>query len=121
MRRVLLLTVAFVVIGLTAFAAVQGNRGAAAWTTLFDGKSLAVDEKAAARSSKDLKLPVRVPLQLMGQGAANLHVQVTLFYCREDNTGTCRIKTLVWNAPVQVTTDTAAPTELRLQGKLTAD
>lgn len=86
-----------------------------------DNKTITIDEKNARRSSKDLKLPVRVPLQLVGQGAANLHVQITLFYCREDNTGTCRIKTLVWSAPVEVSADTAAPTELRLQGKLTAD
>jgi hypothetical protein len=47
--------------------------------------------------------------------------QVTLFYCREDNTGTCRIKTLVWHIPVQVTTEANASNELKVQGKLTAD
>jgi hypothetical protein len=44
-----------------------------------------------------------------------------LFYCREDNTGTCRIKTLLWNMPVEVTSDAKATTELKLHGKLTAD
>jgi hypothetical protein len=74
-----------------------------------DGKSLAVDEKVAAKSAKDLKLPIVVPLS-----------QVTLFYCREDNTGTCRIKTLVWQVPIEVTNDTSAPTDVKVKGKLSA-
>jgi sugar lactone lactonase YvrE len=86
-----------------------------------DGKSLAVDEKSASGSSKDLKLPVRVPLSASAAGSATVRAQVTLFYCREDNTGTCRIKTLVWQVPVEVTTDANAPTEVKVQGKLTAD
>ncbi|HEY4426375.1 MAG TPA: thioredoxin-like domain-containing protein [Pyrinomonadaceae bacterium] len=83
-----------------------------------DGKNLAVDEKTAARSSKDLKLPVRVPLNATANGSATIRAQVTLFYCREDNTGTCRIKTLVWQVPVEVTSDANAPTELKVRGKL---
>jgi DNA-binding beta-propeller fold protein YncE len=86
-----------------------------------DGKNLAVDEKVAAKATKDLKLPLRVPLNASAAGSANIRAQVTLFYCREDNTGTCRIKTLVWQVPVEVTSDASAPTELRLQGKLGAD
>ncbi|HEU0252596.1 MAG TPA: thioredoxin-like domain-containing protein, partial [Pyrinomonadaceae bacterium] len=77
-----------------------------------DGKSLTVDEKVAARASKDLKLPLRIPLQVSDAGPATIRAQVTLFYCREDNTGTCRIKTLVWQAPVEITSDTNAPTEV---------
>lgn len=85
-----------------------------------DGKSLTVDEKNAARASKDLKLPLRIPLNAAEAGPATIRAQVTLFYCREDNTGTCRIKTLVWQAPVEVVGDTNAPTELKLQGKVSA-
>ncbi|HET6979851.1 MAG TPA: thioredoxin-like domain-containing protein [Pyrinomonadaceae bacterium] len=86
-----------------------------------DGKNIAVDEKDAARSSKDLKLPLRVPLNASGVGPATVRAQVTLFYCREDNTGTCRIKTLVWQVPVEVTNDASAPADVKVQGKLTAD
>jgi DNA-binding beta-propeller fold protein YncE len=86
-----------------------------------DGKTLAVDEKLAARSAKDLKLPLRVPLSANGVGPATVRAQVTLFYCREDNTGTCRIKTLVWEVPVEVTSDASAPADVKLQGMLTAD
>jgi thiol-disulfide isomerase/thioredoxin/sugar lactone lactonase YvrE len=85
-----------------------------------EGKNLTVDEKTAARASKDLKLPVRVPLNATAAGAATVHAQVTLFYCREDNTGTCRIKTLVWQVPVEVTSDANAPAEVKVRGKLTA-
>ena len=86
-----------------------------------DGKSLAVDDKVAARSTKDLKLPLRVPLNTGGVGPATVRAQVTLFYCREDNTGTCRIKTLVWQVPVEVTNDPNSPTDLKVSGKLSAD
>jgi hypothetical protein len=86
-----------------------------------DGKNLGVDEKVAARSAKDLKLPLRVPLSANGVGPATVRAQVTLFYCREDNTGTCRIKTLVWEVPVEVTSDASAPADVKLQGKLSAD
>ena len=85
-----------------------------------EGKSLTVDEKTAARASKDLKLPVRVPLNATAAGSSTVHAQVTLFYCREDNTGTCRIKTLVWQVPVEVTSDASAPAEVKVRGKLTA-
>jgi DNA-binding beta-propeller fold protein YncE len=85
-----------------------------------DGKSLAVDEKVAAKSAKDLKLPIVVPLSPGAAGSANLRAQVTLFYCREDNTGTCRIKTLVWQVPIEVTNDTSAPTDVKVKGKLSA-
>jgi thiol-disulfide isomerase/thioredoxin len=85
-----------------------------------NGKNLVIDEKIASRSAKDLKLPVRVPFSAATAGAATIRAQVTLFYCREDNTGTCRIKTLVWQAPIEVTSDANAPSEVKLQGKLTA-
>jgi len=86
-----------------------------------DGKSVAIDESQASRTAKDLKLPLRIPVKAATAGPATIRAQVTLFYCREDNTGTCRIKTLLWQVPVEVTSDTNAPTEVKLQGKLTAD
>ncbi|HEX3250932.1 MAG TPA: thioredoxin-like domain-containing protein [Pyrinomonadaceae bacterium] len=86
-----------------------------------DGKNLAIDEKLASSASKDLKLPLRIPLNAAAVGPTNLRAQVTLFYCREDNTGTCRIRTLVWQVPVEVTNDPKAPSDVKLQGKLTTD
>ncbi len=85
------------------------------------GNSVKVDESVAARASKGLKLPLLIQLKTEGTGRTELRAQVTLFYCREDNTGTCRIKTLVWQVPVDVTNDASAPGEVKLQGKVTAD
>jgi DNA-binding beta-propeller fold protein YncE len=77
-------------------------------------------EKAISRSLKNLQLPLRIPIRTFEAGKAELRLQLTLFYCREDNTGTCRIKTLVWRAPVEVATDGSAPNEVKLHGKLVA-
>jgi len=86
--------------------------------TVNQGSSIKVDEKLAKQSSKDLKLPIRVPLQVQSEGSSILRVQTTLYYCRDDNTGTCRIKTLFWNLPVDVVSDNAAPIELKVDGKV---
>jgi hypothetical protein len=51
----------------------------------------------------------------------NLRVQLTLFYCREDNTGTCLIKTLVWRVPVEVSAAANAASEIVVQAKLSAE
>lgn len=76
------------------------------------------DEQTAARASKDLRLPLRVALQALAPGQAELRVQLTLYYCREDNTGTCQIKTLVWHAPLEITAEESAPREIKVQGQI---
>jgi thiol-disulfide isomerase/thioredoxin len=86
-----------------------------------NGKSISIAEKNATRTAKDLQLPLRIPLRAPSAGSAKMRVQLTLFYCREDNTGTCRIKTLVWQAPVDVINDPTAPNEIKVQGKLVAE
>ena len=73
-----------------------------------------------ARSVKDLKLPLSVALKTKDVGKADLRVQLTVFYCREDNTGTCHIKTLVWRVPIEVIDDPAAGNEIQLQAKVEA-
>jgi DNA-binding beta-propeller fold protein YncE len=70
-------------------------------------------------AAKDLlRLPLRLPLRTLSGGAAELRLQLTLYYCREDNTGACRIKTLIWRAPLQITSDNAAPREIKLRGEI---
>ena len=71
--------------------------------------------KVAARSAKDLALPLRLPLRALSAGDAELLVRLTIFYCREDNTGTCQIKTLVWRAPVRISDDAGAPEEITVE------
>ncbi len=76
--------------------------------------------KVLSRTVKNLQLPLRVSLRTFESGKAELKTQVTLFYCREDNTGTCLIKTLIWRAPVEVTSG-GLSNVIRIQGKLTAE
>ncbi|MEO7971292.1 MAG: thioredoxin-like domain-containing protein [bacterium] len=78
-------------------------------------------EKVVSVTAKSLTLPLRILFRTHEPGTAALRVQLTLFYCREDNTGVCRIKTLVWRVPVEVANNTTAVTEIKLQGKLTAE
>jgi hypothetical protein len=71
-----------------------------------------------ARASKDVRLPLRLPLRTYAAGASELRVRLTLYYCREDNTGVCRIKTLDWRVPVVVKSEQNAPREVKVQGKI---
>ena len=80
--------------------------------------ALADNQPSLTRAGKDVLLPLRLPLRALTPGAAELRVQAALYYCREDNTGTCRIKTLIWRVPVEVTTEASAPREIKAQGKI---
>src|SRR6266404_8823626 len=74
-------------------------------------RSLTISDQDAAGSTKGPQLPIRVPVKAQVAGIAELHTSFTFVYCREDNTGTCRIKTLVWRVPVEVVNDAVAPSE----------
>jgi len=56
--------------------------------------------KIANPVQKFKTLPVVVPFAAKGKGAANLKAKLTIYYCREDNTGVCLIKSLGWNVPL---------------------
>jgi len=86
-----------------------------------NSKVIAVADNNAQRTDKKLTFPISIPIQSFETGAAKLRAQATLVYCRDDNTGTCRIKTLVWNVPVEVVNDATAANELKLQAKLAID
>jgi thiol-disulfide isomerase/thioredoxin/DNA-binding beta-propeller fold protein YncE len=85
------------------------------------GKSLTINDQDASRSTKGLPLPIRVPVRASLAGPALLRASFTFVYCREDNTGTCRIKTLVWRAPVEVVNDASAPVEINFRDKVGGD
>ena len=80
--------------------------------------ALAGDKPTLTRTGRDVRLPLRIPLRAASAGAAELRVQLSLYYCRTDNTGTCRIKTLAFRAPVEVTTDTTAAREITAHGEI---
>ncbi|MDX6386031.1 MAG: hypothetical protein QOK48_3604, partial [Blastocatellia bacterium] len=81
-------------------------------------KSLLISDEEASRSTKGSQLPIRVSLHAPVAGMAELHASFTFVYCREDNTGTCRIKTLVWRTPVEVTSDQTGPAVIKLEAKV---
>jgi thiol-disulfide isomerase/thioredoxin len=72
------------------------------------------------QSGKNLSLPLRIPVGLSA-GSGVVHASFTFVYCREDNTGTCRIKTLVWRAPVEVVGDANAVGEIRLSSSVSTN
>ena len=78
-------------------------------------------DQSVFQTAKNLQFPLRIPFHAFETGAAELRLQLTLFYCREDNTGTCRIKTLSWHVPVEVVSNSAASNEIRVTGKLEAE
>jgi len=75
---------------------------------------------SANKTGKELTLPLRVPFGV-GAGGAVVRVSFTLVYCRDDNTGTCRIKTFKWQAPVEVVNDPAVPNEIRFSARIAAE
>jgi thiol-disulfide isomerase/thioredoxin len=84
------------------------------------GESLKSAPVNVNKSAKGLSLPIRIPIGISA-GSAVAHASFTFVYCREDNTGTCRIKTFQWQAPVDVVSDSSAPSEINLRGKVSGD
>ncbi len=71
--------------------------------------------KLANPAQKFKKLPLVVPFQtITASGSGNIKAKLTVYYCREDNTGVCLIKSLVWSVPFKIVKDkkTAAKIDL---------
>jgi hypothetical protein len=73
-----------------------------------------------SKTAKGLSLPIRIPIGT-GAGSATASASFTFVYCREDNTGVCRIKTVQWKVPIEVTADANAPAEIRLTATVPAN
>lgn len=58
--------------------------------------------KIVSPKGKLNKLPFDLNFQTAGNGESKFNAKFTLYYCREDNTGECLIKTLAWQIPVKV-------------------
>lgn len=74
--------------------------------------------KIAVPKQKFKTLPVVIPFQTANKGAANLKARLTIYYCREDNTGVCLIKTLVWNVPLNVVADKNAGNKVEISASV---
>jgi len=88
-----------------------------------DGGStlLAIDSQNSARTLKEPMLPIRIPARATAPGRTDVVASFTFVYCREDNTGVCRIKTLQWRVPVEITSEASTPAEISLNAKVAAD
>ncbi|HKO35334.1 MAG TPA: thioredoxin-like domain-containing protein [Pyrinomonadaceae bacterium] len=87
-------------------------------------ESFGTESVNANSGGKGVSLPLRIGLGFGAETALGtyvVHGSFTFVYCRVDNTGTCRIKTLQWRAPVEVVNDANATTEIKLSGKVTTD
>ncbi len=76
-------------------------------------------EQTIARTSKSLELPLRLPLNTRTAGKANVRVSFKVFYCRYEAGGSCRVKTLTWNLPIDVTMQEDAPHVISAQSEIT--
>ena len=74
--------------------------------------------KIATAKQKFTKLPLNVPFQTTKVGSAVLQAKMSVYYCREDNTGTCQIKTLVWKIPLNVVASKKAAKEIEIAGSV---
>jgi hypothetical protein len=43
-----------------------------------------------------------------------LRAKISVYYCREDNTGTCQIKTIVWKIPVNIASGKKASNKIEI-------
>ncbi|MBX7170086.1 MAG: redoxin domain-containing protein [Pyrinomonadaceae bacterium] len=48
------------------------------------------------------KLPFSIPIQTLQNGETKLQTKFSIYYCRDDNTGECMIKTLSWSIPIKI-------------------
>ncbi len=63
-------------------------------------------------------LPLVVPFQTTQKGAAELRAKATVYFCREDNTGVCMIKTLIWKVPLNIIDDKKAANKIEIAAAL---
>ncbi|MDQ3064144.1 MAG: hypothetical protein M3R14_14985, partial [Acidobacteriota bacterium] len=74
--------------------------------------------KIANPTQKFKTLPVVMPFSTLQTGAANLKAKLTVYYCREDNTGVCLIKRLAWNVPLNVVADKKAARKVEISASV---
>ncbi|HEY8563761.1 MAG TPA: thioredoxin-like domain-containing protein [Pyrinomonadaceae bacterium] len=81
-----------------------------------DGAETAANAGGARKFSA---LPLDIPLPAVRTGSANLKVRLSIYYCREDDTGACLIKTLLWHVPVKVSAAKKEASVIELKETLT--
>jgi DNA-binding beta-propeller fold protein YncE len=74
--------------------------------------------KIENRSKKFNALPLSIPVQTLKTGETNVKAKISVFYCREDNTGECLIKTLVWQIPINISNNKTTRNKIELSGSV---
>ncbi len=80
----------------------------------FEGEGVGVEKPKA----KFTKFPLNIPINAMRTGKSKLRAKLNIYYCREDNTGVCYIKTLVWKMPLRFTADKKVSENIRLSAEV---
>jgi hypothetical protein len=66
------------------------------------GDGMQVPDSGRPLSAHAIELPLTVALQTApGRHRAELDVEATFYWCREDNTGVCMIQSTRWHVPVE--------------------
>ena len=74
--------------------------------------------KLEKAKGKFTQVPLSIPFQTMATGETKLNAKFTFYYCRDDNTGECLIKTLSWNVPLKILDKKGAPNTVNLIGNV---
>lgn len=72
----------------------------------------------AESRGKFTKLPLVLSIKTGAPTKNALNARLTVYYCREDNTGTCQIRTLIWKIPVEVVKGDALHSKIELNAKI---
>ncbi len=63
-------------------------------------------------------VPLIVPFETFQNGAIVLKAKLNIYYCREDNTGVCLIKTVQWEIPIKITDKKTAANKIEISETL---
>ncbi len=63
-------------------------------------------------------MPLEIPFQTGEKGEKKLNAKMTVYYCREDNTGVCKIKTLAWQIPLKIADGKQNSSKIELSAKV---
>lgn len=63
------------------------------------------------------EVPLSIAVTAIKEGSATINAKFNVYYCREDNTGVCLIKTLRWEIPIRVVNEKKI-TRIELRSKL---
>lgn len=70
------------------------------------------------KTQKFNAVPLTIPFQTLSKGETKLNAKLTVYYCREDNTGVCKIKTLAWQIPLKITDEKQTSNKIELTAKV---